>query len=190
MVVMSAKLIKTWWLCWLLLLIAFPAQAAENDGLLKIHAALLPKTVLMDYQFERKLVDGAIVVGVVCEERGRFSAERLKEYISAKYPDGIRNYPIKVKKFYYDELPDSTSGATIFYLMPASETAVCAALELLQDERLIFSFEPSDLRLGAVISIMVRQKVRPVINLDALRRRNISLRPVIMKISKMYYKGQ
>ena len=187
---MIAIMKKTGWLCFLLLISAFPAQADEQDALLKIHATLLPKTVLMDYQFEQKLIDNAIVVGVFCEKRGRFSAERLAKYILLKYKNGIKDYPVKVKIFYYDNLPVSAMAATIYYFMPASANCISTTLELLQDERLIFSSDPADLRLGTIISIMVKQRVKPIINIDALRKRNISLRPVIMKISKMYYQPQ
>jgi hypothetical protein len=187
---MISILKKTGWLSWLLLIFVFSAQAAEQDALLKIHATLLPKTVLMDYQFEQKLVNNAIVVGILCEKRGRFSAERLAKYILVKYKNGIKDYPVKVKIFYYDNLSGPAMAATIYYFMPAPANCISTALELLQDERLIFSSDPADLRLGTVISIMVQQRVKPVINIDALRKRNISLRPVIMKISKMYYQPQ
>lgn len=181
---------KTGCLFILLLLIAFPAKATINDVLLQIHATLLPKTVLMDYQFARKLVNNAIAIGIVCEKKDLFYAERLSGYILAKYKNGIKDYPVEVKIFYYDELPNYLTSSTIFYLMPASSAAIRTALESIQDERLIFAFNPSDLRLGAVVSVRVQHKIKPVINIDALKKRNISLRPVIMKISKMYYQQQ
>ena len=171
----------------LLLLISFPAKAAVNDALLRIHATLLPKIVLMDYQFEQKLVDNSIVIRIICDKKDQLYAERLREYILKKHKNGIKDYPVKVEISSYNENLASGPAATIFYLMPSSSRLTRKALKSIPDHRLIFSCDPSALRFGAVISVKVLNNIKPIINIDALKEKNITLRPVIMKISKIYY---
>jgi len=63
-----------------------------NDSLLKIHATLLPKVYLMDYNFKNKIQNKTIVIAILYSNKTYKSAKSLKEKIASSYPNGINKY--------------------------------------------------------------------------------------------------
>ncbi len=188
----TAAKMTTWLVMTFLLLSATVTCAAGlNDDLLRIHANIVPKTVLMDYDFRDKLVDGHITVTVLCMRNDLYYARNLKKYIERKYAAGLEDMGVRVNiKTYRDFSGKPQPRSTIFYLLPAPAPTVRAALRHLEHSHvIIFSYDPNELRNGAHISLLIGYRVKPVLNLSALKNSDITLRPAIIRISELYTSG-
>ena len=159
-----------------------------NTSLLKVHATLFPKTILMDYNFEKKLYNESIVLALIYDEHNKISAQLLKKKIEAKYQNSIHNYPLKVVLSSYSNALKKDLKATSYYLFPSHKKNIKALVALAGLEHSItFTYKNKDLEYGAMISTEIAARVKPIINIDALKREAISLRPILLKISKIYY---
>lgn len=180
--------------CLLLIVMILTAGSAWATGLrediLKIHATIVPKMVLMDYRLKDKLADHTILVMVLCRQKDCYYARHFKSYLGKKYRQGINNIPVKVRIVPYGKfMKGQAAPATIYYLLPASGSVIRHAAHHIPGSPLIFAYNCMDLNNDANISIKIGYKVRPVINLAALKARDISLRPAIIKISEMFPSG-
>lgn len=158
-----------------------------HDDLLKIHAAIVPRTALMDYRFRDKLVDNGILVNVLYMRKDCYYARHFKKYVQEKYKQGLNHIPVRVRILPYKEfMHGQAAPATIYYLLPAPATVIRHAVQHIPSPPLIFAYDFMDLQNHANISVRIGYKVRPVINLDELKARNISLRPAMIKISELF----
>jgi len=156
-----------------------------NDSLLKIHATLVPKVYLMDYNFEKKLHDGTIVIAILYEGSEYRAAKSLKEKIKSRYPKGINSYKIVSKLVPYTEV--SKSSANIFYMFPSSEKMIHKSVQKAEKEHsLTFAYDQKDLNYGVMISLNVAKKIKPILNLEAIKRNSIEMRPILIKISQIF----
>ena len=51
-----------------------------------------------------------------------------------------------------------------------------------------FSYLESDLKYGVMLSVKIGANVKPIINLEAIKANNITLRPILLDISLIYRK--
>jgi len=165
-------------------------SATLRDDLLRIHANLLPKTILMDYKFEQKLEKNTIVIGLLSRKTNIFSARKLRKYILEKYKDGIKGIPVDVDIINYSEVDQILSPVSLYYFLPAGPQQITEALKKIHRERLVFVYDPQELQYGAHIGLHVGRQIKPVINVDALKAGGITLRPALVKISELYYQGE
>ena len=184
----AAKTITSIVLIFLVLTAAVTRAAGLKDDLLRIHANIVPKTVLMDYNFEEKLVNGHITVSVLCMKKDMYYARNLKKYIYSKYISGLEALEVMVNIETYRKFAEKPrSPCTIYYLLPASDSVIRSALKHLENSHtIIFSYDPAVLRNGAHISLLIGYRVKPVLNLPALKSSGITLRPAIIRISELY----
>ncbi len=156
-----------------------------NESLLKVHAVLVPKIYLMDYKFKQKLDNNAIVIALLHDKRSYRSALSLKNKIDTKYKNGIKNYSVKTKLVSYTQV--SKTEANIYYLFPTKYKNIRKVIKKASsNQALTFSYLNDDLKHGIMFSLEVGSKVKPIINLSAIKSNNITFRPVLLKISKIY----
>ena len=156
-----------------------------NESLLNIHAVLVPKISLLDYNFVEKIQNNAITVILYYDNHNYNSAKLLKQKIMEKYKNGINKRLIIVKLASYAN--PETLKANIYYLFPTTQTNIKKILiNANESKTLTFSYSIADLDLGAMISIDIGAKVKPIINLHAIKDNNVSLRPVLLKISTIH----
>ena len=156
-----------------------------NDSLLKIQATLLPKICLMDYKFKDKAKNNHIVIDILYDDSEYKNAHSLKDKIESKYKDGIKSYTIKVRLINYKDSLDSKTN--IFYLFPTNIQSIKKVTKkAFQIKALTFSYLEEDLEHGVMISLNIGNKTRPVLNLRAIKSNDITLRPILLKISKIY----
>jgi len=156
-----------------------------NESLLKIHAVLLPKIVLMDYNFENKLRDNTITIAILYDANEYKSAVLLKEELQNRYQNRIKNYTIKTVLLPYSKV--KYSSANLYYLLPSKKSNVKKVIQRAREQdALTFSYIASDLKRGVMLSLKIGAKIKPIINLKAVRSNNITFRPVLLKISHIY----
>ncbi len=156
-----------------------------NQSLLNVHATLVPKISLMDYKFKQKLDKNSISIVIYYSNLNYQSAKILKKKIDLKYKNGIKKFSIKTKLVSYQH--NEIIKANIYYLFPSSDSNIKTILKNASTVgALTFSYSKSMLSLGSMISINIGTKVKPIINLDAIKTNSISLRPVLLNISDIY----
>jgi len=156
-----------------------------NDSILKIHATLLPKIYLMDYECAHKLIDDSIVITIAYNKREYKNALSLKNKIDLKYRGGIKHHKIKTKIVLYKNLRNTK--ANIYYLFPAKEKNILNAINIARKNKaLTFSYLKDDLKYGVMLSVVIGEKVQPIINIDAIKTEQINIRPILLKISTIY----
>ncbi len=156
-----------------------------NDSLLKVHAILIPKISLMDFKVKQKIENNSIVIALMYNKVNYKNALSLKNKIDTKYRDGIQNYTIKTKLVLYSKI--SNENANIYYLLPTTTKNIKKVImKANSNQALTFSYLNNDLKHGVMLSLIVGSKVKPLINLEAIRLHNISLRPVLLDISEIY----
>jgi hypothetical protein len=71
--------------------------------------------------------------------------------------------------------------------MPATKEKMKKVLLLAQKNKILtFSYSKDDLAHGSILALNIGKKVKPIINLKALKESNISIRDVLLKISTVY----
>jgi hypothetical protein len=158
-----------------------------NESLLNIHATLVPKIPLMDYKFREKLNEDAISIIIFYDKINYKSAKLLKRKIDARYTNGIKEHPVEVTLISYKRANIVKNlKANIYYLMPSSKSSTKNVLKYAkQNNAITFSYLRHTLNEGCMISLNIGKKVKPIINLEAIKSNNISLRPVLLNISEI-----
>ncbi|MEA3330807.1 MAG: YfiR/HmsC family protein [Campylobacterota bacterium] len=156
-----------------------------NDSLLKIHAVLVPKIALMDYEFKQKIDNDSIVIALMYDMVNYKDALSLKEKIDTKYKDGIKNYSIKTKLVLYSKI--GNTKANIYYIFPTRVKNIQKVVKKADfTQALTFSYSNDDLKYGVMLSLIVGSKIKPLINLTAIKSGEITFRPILLDISAIY----
>ncbi len=186
---MRKRLVQIVTALWIASVMLQPLQVHASilrDNLIRIHASLLPKTVFMDYRFKQRLDNGSIKIHVLCKKSDIYYAKDFVRYVRKLYPDGINGLKVTTRiQSYANYMEDPCSSATIFYLLPADKQTMKQAIKEIKSA-LIFSYSPASLQYGSHISLKIKYRVRPILNLEALKESGISLRPAILRISDIY----
>ena len=171
-----------------LLLISVIFASSINDSLIKVHATLLPKLYLMDYDFKSKLIDNTIKITLVYKLNDYKSAQSLKNKILSRYATGIKSYKIAVELLRYQDLKNQKSN--IFYLFPASNEEIKHAVTTAKKNHVLtFSYLKNDLKNDVMISLSIGKNVKPILNLNVIKTNNINLRPILIDISTIFIKN-
>ena len=158
-----------------------------NDSLLKVHATLVPKIYLMDYKFKDKLKNNTITIAIMYKDNEYQDAKRLKGLIKHKYENGIKSYNVDPILVNYKNI--KTAEANIYYLLPAKSKEIIKVVQkAATNDALTFAYLRDDLEHGVMISLNVSKKIKPLLNLTAIKTHNIALRPVLIDISAIYTK--
>ena len=172
----------------IILLLFFSASifgASINESLLKVHATLIPKISIMDYKFKEKIKEGTLKIAIVYKNANYKDASSLKHKIDTRYKNGIKAYKVETKIVAYNNI--KKANANIYYLFPSNEKDIKNSIKQAdKNSALTFSYLKDDLRYGVMMSLNVSKKIEPILNLDAIKLHNISLRPVLIDISTIY----
>jgi len=156
-----------------------------KDSLLKIHATLVPKLYLMDHSYKKKIKDDSIKIVITYNNSNYKSALSLKNKIESKYDNGLADYKVTVKLSLYSEL--TNNDANIYYIFPSSSKNIKNVVKKANENKaLTFSYLEDDLKYGVMISLVIGVKVKPILNLNAIKLHNISFRPILLNISNIY----
>jgi len=173
----------------LCLFLSIPLYAQYDNAILKVHATILPKIIFMDYNFKQKTEDDKVLITLICERNYNGEAVQFKQMIENKYKNGINGYTIDIKVVNYENIKTDIAKSTIYYLFPISENEIRKVVKILQDsEVMIFSSDKNDLSFGSDISINIGKKIKPILNMGSLKKKNIRLHSALINISEIYYK--
>ena len=170
-----------------LLLGASVLFATHNRTILEMQANIIPKLILMDYNYDEKLVNGTILITVLYESQDRYYADMLRTLIHKSYPDGIQSYKVEVQLEEYGEyLRQPTAATLLFYFESDLDTITKANQKAARMHIITFGYDPKMLSVGTNLSLFIGAKTRPYVNLTSLKAHNIAFRPILTRISKFY----
>jgi len=169
----------------LLIIVGHLFSTTINESLLKVHATLIPKISLMDYKFQEKIQNNTIVIAIMYKDSEYKNAKSLKNKIDSRYKDGIKSYKIEANLVSYRDVKKAT--ANIYYIFPTQESDIKKTIDQANiNGALTFSYLKDDLKHGVMISLNVSKKIKPILNLDAIKIHKIAFRPVLIDISTIY----
>ncbi len=156
-----------------------------NSSILKIHATIVPKLYLMDYSYREKTKNDMITIALIYTKIDYKNALLLKNKIDYKYSKGLKSYKVRTVVIPYEKV--DSCNANIYYTFPSKfENIKKVIRQADENEALTFAYLENDLKYGIMISLNIGKKVKPVLNLDAIRLYNISFRPILLDISSIY----
>lgn len=158
-----------------------------NDSLLEIHATIMPKVLLLEHNVENKIIDNKINITIAYENNNYKDMKFLQKAIELKYPEGLSGYKIEVNSMNYKEFTKCDNATNILYIFPSSKDNIDKLITLFRQCSVItFASQQEYLKNNAMISIDVGKKVKPIVNLNAVKASGISFKPVLLSISKVY----
>jgi len=173
------------YILFLFMLVSNIFAISVNESLLKIHAVLIPKIYLMDYDFKEKIKHNSITIAILYEPHDYKNALLLEKEIEIKYHNKIEKYNIKTVLVNYKNI--NKAQANIYYLFPTTDKNIKKTITVSKEKHaLTFSYLSKDLKNGVMMSLEIGSKVKPIINLGAVKSNNITFRPVLLKISHIY----
>jgi len=171
----------------ILLLVSFLFSKTLNNSLLDIHATIMPKVLLLEHGVEKKIKDNKINITIAYEDNNYKDMKFLKTSIESKYPKGISGYEIVIDLINYNNFQKCKKNTNILYIFPSSEQNVIYLINAYKEcDAITFASIKKYLKFDAMISIDVGKKVKPIVNLNAVKNSGISFKPVLLSISKVY----
>lgn len=171
----------------LFLLLNYSFSKTLNDSLLDVHATILPKVVLLEYGIENKIKDKSINITIAYEKKNYKHMKFLERSISSKYSKGISGYDIDIELINYNDFKECNKNTNILYLFPSSKKNIKNMIKKYKEcNAIIFASIKKYLRYNAMISVDAGKEIKPIINLNAIKKSGINFKPILLSISKLY----
>jgi len=143
----------------------------------------------MDYDLKSKIDNNIIFITIFYNQNDYKSAKSIKQDMETKYEDGLSKYSLSIELVLYSDKDIDNLNSNLYYLFPADKDDIEKVLKVAKKTKaLTFSYNEDDLKYGVMSSVLIASKVKPILNLDAIKLNNITFRPILLKISKIYKK--
>jgi len=141
----------------------------------------------MDTNYKEKLDGNRLSIIIFYSKQTQVSATILQKDIQKRYPDGIKNHPIVIRLLPYSH--KKAVRANMYYFLPADEKKIEKIIAFAKKEKAVtFSYLKDNLAQGSMLALGIGKRVKPIVNLSAVKESNISVRDVLLKISTIYKK--
>jgi hypothetical protein len=153
-----------------------------DDDIIEIFSKLLPRFVVMNDHAINHQID----ICVLHEDIDKSIVQLLADKIAHNYPQGLKNYKIKVTPAEFTNL-SSCKNSELMFFFNTSQTRITNALVYANKQKsLTVSYDASLLLDGMEVSLYLGRKTIPFINIGALKKNGIVLDPILLRISKLY----
>ena len=155
-----------------------------DDDVLDIFSKLLPRFILMSSK--KNKIQDKIVICVLHDRIDERIALSLMDKIDSNYPNGIKNYKIKLINSNYSNI-DLCQNSQLAFMLDTGEKNIEKAIKF-SNENTIFtmSYDAKYLENGVNASLFLGRKVTPYINMSAVSKNGIELDNALVRISKIY----
>lgn len=158
----------------------------ENDTL-DIFAKILPRFVLMSTQKEK--IKSDIELCVLHDTLDERIALSLIDKVKTSYPEGMKNYQIKLLHSTYEDI-SVCKNAQLIFMFNTHEENIQNTLQFSKAHTILtISYDNHLLENGVNISLFLGRKVTPYINVLSLKENAIQLENILLRISKIYVSG-
>ena len=153
--------------------------------LLRAQASIYPKIILLDQELAAKTTNNKVLISIVTTERSNRIAEHLKNSINRKYKNTLGNNKLTINIITFEEIKKAPV-ATAYIAMEAMETPFKKLVSHASDHsRIVFSYNYTDFKYNALISLHVKEKTYIYFNKPAVQLYNIKFMPIFYKIIKV-----
>ncbi|MBV5320266.1 MAG: hypothetical protein JZU62_01150 [Sulfuricurvum sp.] len=158
-----------------------------DDDVLEIFSKIMPRFVLMSSQ--KKNIQNQMEVCILYDKLDERSAVSLIEKIQNSYPNGIKNYPIKLIKSDYGSI-DKCRKSQLAFMFDSDDSTINNSIRFLNSYSILtVAYDAKYLGKGVDATLFLGRKVMPYININALQHSGIELDNTLVQISKIYMKG-
>jgi len=165
----------------LILLTPLLLFAYIDTDLIHIKGRLFSKMIFLDYDYEKKLVNGEVVIYILYDSyEHKIIAEEFVKELNGK---DVLDRKVRAKKIDIKNLQNDTPTAYITILESKNMKIIHNTLIL--KNRLIFTSD-KNLIDYAMASIYLGSRIAPIINPKLIKHGGIELRPIIFKVAKVY----
>jgi hypothetical protein len=177
------------WICVWSIIWPISASATDvADRRIQISLPIFPRIVAVDNDFSHKLHPKGKVTFSFLYESNKAKAETLAEALKQKLTNvaGLEftAQAVAVREQLTEQAPVPTA---MFITEQFSEKTFVAVLEYsVKQHRILFSPFTGDVERGATAGIAITSRVKPFFNIATLKRAQIDINPVLMKLSKRY----
>ena len=160
------------------------ANSVYNINFLDFQAKVFPKIILLDNNFEDKLLENSVVLTILYEEIDYSTVEILKDKIEKEY-NSLKDYNLKVNSLKYSEF-NANKLSTAYILLLGKDKKILEISKILSsNSRLTFAYDNSYLDLGVIFGLSITSKVDILLNIEALKNSKIELQNSIFSVVKI-----
>ena len=169
-----------------LMLISCCAWGQNYDPLLlRAQASIFPKIILLDQKLSEKTPGKELAINIITSKQSNHIAEQLKQSIKEKYHDSLGDNKLTVNVTSVEELYE-TPVATAYIIIETPESSFKKVVDhATSHNRIVFSYNYTDFKHNALISLLVKEKTYIYLNKSALKSYNINFLPIFYKIIKI-----
>lgn len=160
------------------------ANSVYNINFLDFQAKVFPKIILLDNNFEDKLLENSVVLTILYEEIDYSVVEILKDKIEKEYKF-LKDYNLKVNSLKYSEFNTNKLSTAYILLLGKDEKILEISKILSSNNRLTFAYDNSYLDLGVIFGLSITSKVDILLNIEALKNSKIELQNSIFSVVKI-----
>ena len=160
------------------------ANSVYNINFLDFQAKVFPKIILLDNNFEDKLLENSVVLTILYEEIDYSVVEILKDKIEKEYKS-LKDYNLKVNSLKYSEFNANKLSTAYILLLGKDEKILEISKILSSNNRLTFAYDNSYLDLGVIFGLSITSKVDILLNIEALKNSKIELQNSIFSVVKI-----
>ena len=158
--------------------------ANYNDDIINIYSKMLPRFVIMSSQQDK--IDNEIRICILHDELDERVAQTLQDKIESNYPDGLKNYPIKLIQTSFDRLKEC-ENVQLAFLFDSDAKQIDQTMGFFKKNTILtISYNMSFLEQGADMSLFIGRNVVPYINMKSIRDKHITLDYLLIRVSKIY----
>lgn len=173
--------------CGLLVSAAVSANEAA-DRRIQISLPIFPRIVAVDLGFQKKLLPKDKVLLIFLYETDKANAMKLVELLKDKLSN-VAGFKFTARAVSVrDQLAGTAAVPTAMYLAEhfAEQTFMSVLEYSVTQHRILFSPFAGDVERGATAGISITSRVKPFFNIKTLKRADITINPVLLKLSKRH----
>src|SRR5574344_2626284 len=160
------------------------ANSVYNINFLDFQAKVFPKIILLDNNFEDKLLENSVVLTILYEEIDYSVVEILKDKIEKEYKS-LKDYNLKVNSLKYSEFNRNKLSTAYILLLGKDEKILEISKILSSNSRLTFAYDNSYLDLVVIFGLSLTSKVDILLDSVALKQSKIELQNSIFSVVKI-----
>ncbi len=146
---------------------------------------LFPSFLAADQKIQTKQDANGFLQLIILYTNDKRTAEKMAKRLMLIAT--IKSIPIQttiVKATDFSQIPDKTAGIFI----SQNNIDNLDSITLYGEQHSIITFSPfsNDLKHGITGSLLITARIRPHVNLDTVKKSNLSLKPFFLRISTLY----
>ena len=138
---------------------------------------------------QKERLEESINICLVNDEIDSLTMGSVVSKIQENYPSGIKNYSIDIRHASYKNLSNCKKSEILFFLSASDENVKQITSFSKKHQILTISYNQDRLEDNVDISLHLGRKIVPYLNMKAIQKKDIQLNNTLLRISKIYSKG-